>query len=41
MRVTKIEHLNSRLYFYYVNYRINPLTIMVDLSIVPPVVAEG
>jgi len=41
MRATKIERFNSRLYFYYVNHRINPLTITVDLSIMPPVVVEG
>ena len=41
MRATKIERFNSRLYFYYINYRINPLTVTVDLSIIPPVIAEG
>ena len=38
---TKIERFNSRSYFYCINNRINPLTIAVDLSRVPPVVAEG
>ena len=41
MRAAKIERFNSRLYFYYVNNRINPLTITVDLSRVPPIIAEG
>ena len=40
MRATEIERFNSHLYFYYVNNRINPLTIAVDLSRVPPIVAE-
>jgi len=38
---TKIKRFNSRLYFYYVNRRINPLTIAVELSIMPPIVIEG
>ena len=41
MRITKIEHFNSRSYFYYVNSGINPLTIIVDLSRLPPVIIEG
>ena len=41
IRATKIERFNSRLYFYYINNRINPLTIAVDLSRVPPVVIKG
>jgi len=41
MRVDKIERFNSRLYFYCVNNGINPLTITVDLSRVPPIVIEG
>ena len=41
MRATKIERFNSRLYFYCINNRIDPLTIAVDLSRVPPVIAEG
>ena len=41
MRATKIERFNSRLYFYYVNNRINPLAIAVDLSRVPPIIIEG
>ena len=32
---------NSYLYFYCVNNGINPLTVAVDLSRVPPIVAEG
>ena len=38
---TKIERFNSRLYFYYINNRINPLTITVNLSRVSPVIIEG
>jgi hypothetical protein len=41
IRATKRKRFNSRLYFYYVNNRINPLTIVVDLSRVPPIIAEG
>jgi len=41
MRVTEIERFNSRLYFYYANNRINPLTVTVDLSRVPLIVVEG
>jgi len=36
-----MERFNSRLYFYCVNHGINPSTIAVDLSIMPPVIAEG
>jgi len=41
MYIIEIEHFNSRLYFYCVNNRINPLTVTVDLSKVPPVIIEG
>ena len=41
MRITKMERFNSRSYFYYVNSRINPLTVMVDLSRLPLVIIEG
>ena len=41
IRATKIERFNSRSYFYYVDSRINPLTITVDLSKLPLVVIEG
>jgi len=40
MRATKMERFNSRLYFYYVNNGINPLTIAVDPSRVPLIIAE-
>ena len=39
--ITKIEHFNSYLYFYYIDNRINPLTIIVDPNRVPPIIAEG
>ena len=38
---TKKKRFNSRLYFYYVDNKINPLTIAVDLSRVPPIIIEG
>ena len=41
MCATKIEHFNSRSYFYCINNRINSLAITVDLSKVPLVIAEG
>ena len=41
MRITEIKHFNSCSYFYCVNNRINPLTITVDPSRLPPVVVEG
>ena len=41
MRATEMERFNSRSYFYYVDNRINPLTITVDLSRLPLVIIEG
>ena len=41
MRATKMERFNSRSYFYYVDSRINSLTIKVDLSRLPLVIIEG
>ena len=41
MRATKIERFDSRLYFYYINNRINSLTVTVDLNRVPLIVIEG
>jgi hypothetical protein len=41
MRATEKKRFDSRLYFYYVDNRINPLTVAVDLSRVPPIVVEG
>ena len=41
IRITKMERFNSRSYFYYVNSGINPFTIIVDLSRLPPVIIEG
>jgi hypothetical protein len=41
MRTTKKERFDSCLYFYYVNNGIDPLTVAVDLSRVPPIVIEG
>ena len=41
MRATEKKRFNSRLYFYCVNNRINPLTVTVDLSRVPPIIIKG
>jgi hypothetical protein len=41
IRATKKKRFNSRLYFYCINNRINPLTVAVDLSRVPPIIIEG
>ena len=40
MCVAEITHFNSYLYFYYINNRINPLTIIVDLNKVPSIIKE-
>ena len=40
IHVTKKKRFNSRLYFYYINNRINPLVVAVDLSRVPLVIIE-
>ena len=39
--ITKMEYFNSRSYFYCINNKINPLTITVDLSKLPPVIIKG
>jgi hypothetical protein len=36
-----MERFNSCFYFYYVDNRIDPLTITVDLSRLPLVIIEG
>jgi hypothetical protein len=41
MRATKKKRFNSRLYFYCVDNRIDPLTVAVDLSRVPPIITKG
>ena len=41
IRATEKKRFNSRLYFYYINNRINPLVVAVDLSRVPLIVIEG
>ena len=41
MRATEIKCFNNYLYFYYINNRINLLTIAVDLNKIPFIVAEG
>ena len=39
--ITKIDCFDSCLYFYCINNRINPLTILIDLSRVPLITEEG
>ena len=41
IRATKKKRFNSRLYFYYINNRINPLVVVVDPSRVPLIIIEG
>ena len=41
MRATEKKRFNSHLYFYYINNRINPLAVAVDLSRVPLIIVEG
>jgi hypothetical protein len=41
MRATEMERFDSYSYFYCVDNGINPLTVIVDLSRVPPIVVEG
>jgi len=41
MRATEIKRFNSYLYFYYINNKINPLTIAVNLNRVPLIIAKG
>ena len=41
IRATEKKRFNSRLYFYYINNRINPLVVAVDLSRVPLIIIEG
>ena len=41
MYITKMEHFNSHSYFYCVDNGINPLTVVVDPSRLPPVIVEG
>ena len=36
-----MERFNSHSYFYYINNRINPLIVIVDLSKLPPIITEG
>jgi len=41
IRVAEIKHFNNCLYFYYINNKINSLTIIVDLNRVPFIIKEG
>ena len=39
--ITEIDYFNSCLYFYYINNRIDLLTVMIDLNRVPFIIKEG
>ena len=39
--ITKIEYFNSHSYFYCIDNGINPLTVIVDLSKLPPIIIKG
>jgi len=41
MRAIEIKHFNSCLYFYYINNKINPLAITVNLNKIPLIIKEG
>jgi len=41
MHATEIKRFNSYLYFYYINNRINLLTVAVDLNKISPIIIEG
>jgi len=41
MRAVEIKHFNSYLYFYYIDYRINPLTVIVNLNKISFIIKEG
>ena len=41
IRATKKKRFNSRSYFYYIDNRIDPLIVAVDLSRVYLIVIEG
>ena len=36
-----MERFNSHSYFYYINNGMDPLTIIVDPSRLPPIITEG
>ena len=39
--ITEMDRFNSHLYFYYINNKIDPLTVLIDLSRVPFIIKEG
>ena len=39
--ITEIDRFNNYSYFYCINNRINPLTILVDLNRVPLITKKG
>ena len=41
MRIIKMEYFNSCFYFYYIDNRINPLTVTVNPNKLLPIIAEG
>ena len=40
IHITEIKYFNNCSYFYCVNNGINPLTVIVDLSKLPPVIIK-
>jgi len=40
MYMAEIKRFNNCLYFNYINHKINPLTIIVDLSKMPFIIKE-
>ena len=41
MHAAKVKRFNNYLYFYYINHRINLLTITVNLNKMPFIIKEG
>jgi len=41
IRAAEIKRFNNYLYFYYINNRINSLTVIVNLNKIPFIIKEG
>ena len=41
IRAAEIKRFNNYLYFYYINNRINSLTVIVNLNKIPFIIREG
>jgi len=41
IHAAEIKRFNNYLYFYYINNKINPLTIIIDLNRVSSIIKEG